>query len=271
MNIQEYIQNGIIQSYVLGLADKDEVLELEQMRQQYPEVEQAIQDFEASLEASAMHHAVPVSPLLKTELFKQLQLEDPGQNTTATVAEENIQPAGKVYKGGFAKYIAAASVALLIASAALNLYTYSKYKKLVAENEQLALQRNQLYAHNSTLQTKLQEADNSIKNITGNDALKITLAGVPGKQGNEVVVYWNKATKSVYVSIKNLPAAPPGKQYQLWALMDGKPIDAGMLGECSTVCKLKDIENAQAFAITLENAGGSPTPTLAQMYVMGKI
>jgi anti-sigma-K factor RskA len=34
---------------------------------------------------------------------------------------------------------------------------------------------------------------------------------------------------------------------------------------------MKNIPKAEAFAITLEKAGGSPTPTLTAMYVMGKV
>jgi len=34
---------------------------------------------------------------------------------------------------------------------------------------------------------------------------------------------------------------------------------------------MKDIENATAFAITLEADGGSKTPTIEEMYVMGLI
>jgi len=34
---------------------------------------------------------------------------------------------------------------------------------------------------------------------------------------------------------------------------------------------MKNIPKAQAFAITLEKKGGSVTPTLSAMYVMGKV
>ncbi len=34
--------------------------------------------------------------------------------------------------------------------------------------------------------------------------------------------------------------------------------------------KMKSIDNAEMFAITLEKKGGSPVPTLDQMYVAGK-
>jgi anti-sigma-K factor RskA len=34
---------------------------------------------------------------------------------------------------------------------------------------------------------------------------------------------------------------------------------------------MNPITSAQAFAVTLEKEGGSPSPTMDQMYVMGKI
>ena len=61
------------------------------------------------------------------------------------------------------------------------------------------------------------------------------------------------------------------KQYQLWEIVNGKTVDAGMLDNCTGLCKLKNIPSAQAFAITLENKGGSPTPTMSALYVMGAV
>ena len=72
--------------------------------------------------------------------------------------------------------------------------------------------------------------------------------------------------------VNKMPQPSQGKQYQLWALVDGKPVDAGMVdANCTTVCKMKNIPKAQAFAITLEKAGGSPSPTMEAMYVFGKV
>jgi anti-sigma-K factor RskA len=34
---------------------------------------------------------------------------------------------------------------------------------------------------------------------------------------------------------------------------------------------MKNVQNAQAFAVTLEQRGGSPTPTMEAMYAMGKL
>ena len=72
----------------------------------------------------------------------------------------------------------------------------------------------------------------------------------------------------------SLPTPAQGKQYQLWAIQDGKPVDLGMLPSVATndtLLKMKTIENPQAFAITLEQEGGVPSPTMSEMYVMGGI
>lgn len=270
MNIQEYIQSGIIESYVLGLAEAAERAELEQLRMQYPEVEQAIAAFAQELERATQHHAVPVSPDIKANLFDQLGLK-PDVKPAPITGDPKVVPLESGGKTPFIKYLAAAAVILLVISAGFNIYTYNQYKGLEAENRQLALQRDRLYANNNSIQTRLDELDKNMQLITGPDMIKVALNGVAGKESNQAVVYWNKNSKDVYLVAKTLPPPPKGKQYQLWALMDGKPIDAGVLEDCNTVCHLKNIQNAQAFAITLENEGGSPTPNLDQLYVMGKI
>ena len=99
----------------------------------------------------------------------------------------------------------------------------------------------------------------------------VKMAGTKGKEDDAATVYWDTRSKDVYVYTNKLPQAPAGKQYQLWAIVDGKPVDAGLLGNCDGVCKMKNIPAAQAFAITLEDTGGSKEPHLDQLFVIGKV
>jgi anti-sigma-K factor RskA len=101
--------------------------------------------------------------------------------------------------------------------------------------------------------------------------LKVALPGVAGKESDLATVYWDTKTKDVYLLANNLPKPNDDKQYQLWALVDGKPVDAGMIDDCNGLCKLKNIQKAQAFAITLEKKGGSAAPDLSQLHVLGKV
>ncbi|MGZ8517919.1 MAG: anti-sigma factor domain-containing protein, partial [Chitinophagaceae bacterium] len=89
-------------------------------------------------------------------------------------------------------------------------------------------------------------------------------------------VYWDTTSKDVILVVNNLPRPAGDKQYQLWALLDGKPIDVGMIdndiftGEKKLMIQMKNVSGAQAFAITLEKKGGNPTPQ-GPMYTLGNL
>jgi len=86
------------------------------------------------------------------------------------------------------------------------------------------------------------------------------------------IVYWNTAQKAVYVDVSQLPKPPEGKQYQLWVLKDGVPIDQGMVVyEGKGIKRMKNADGADAFAFTLEDLGGKPSPTMDQLKVLGKV
>jgi anti-sigma-K factor RskA len=50
-------------------------------------------------------------------------------------------------------------------------------------------------------------------------------------------------------------------------------VDAGVfdMKDGSGMTKMKNIPKAEAFAVTLERKGGSTTPSLDKLYVMGKV
>ena len=271
MDIKEYIQSGVIESYVLGLADREEAAELEKLRLAHPEIQQAITDFEKALEAKASTHAMQPPADLKAKLFSQLQLTEPlneENGSTPVIPLRDHTQSGRI---GFLKKVAVAAAILLIGSALLNIYYYNKFREVSRENAELIAAQSNQYVHKDIFETRTRELQNDINLLSDTSMLKVVLPGIAGKESNSAVVFWKKDTKDVYIAAAKLPPAPEGKQYQLWALLDGKPIDAGLISDCPTVCKLKNIRAAQAFAITLEDKGGSPTPHLDQLVVMGKI
>ncbi|GEO08888.1 cupin domain-containing protein [Segetibacter aerophilus] len=68
-DISNYIQSGIIESYVLGLASPDEVRELEELMLVNAEVREAIDQFSKALEQEAMANAVTPDPIIKPMLM----------------------------------------------------------------------------------------------------------------------------------------------------------------------------------------------------------
>jgi anti-sigma-K factor RskA len=91
-------------------------------------------------------------------------------------------------------------------------------------------------------------------------------------------VYWNKETQVVYVDATGLPEPPDGMVYQVWSLQLSPtltPTSIGLLEnfdkDDTKMFSVNGTSNAEAFGITLEPAGGSKTPTMEQLYALGKV
>lgn len=266
MDIKAYIESGVIESYVLGIAESQEAAELEHMVRQYPSVSEAIAGFEASLERSAMSGAIKPPARIKEQLLTSLadDFSKTGSGSPAVVIP-------MAQRSRMASYVAAASIILLLISAALNVYFYDKFQSTSSAYQALLIQKNSLLAENQNSQARALDLYQSMQMMSDPAVTKVSMPGIKGKENNLVTVFWDTRSKDVYLLANKLPQAATGKQYQLWAIVDGKPVDAGMLGTCASLCKMKNIPKASMFAITLEQAGGSAVPHLDQMYVAGKV
>ncbi len=273
MDIKAYIESGVVESYVLGLASPEEVAELEALSVQHSEVRAAVDAFAESIQQQAMGANIAPPPEIKQQLMERLAADFKDDAIVAAPAAPKLSALpggsanGKVVRMVSFKMwrnVAAAAVILLVVSAAFNVYYYKNYTQTTNKYQALLAERNTLQAANDDYHQTI--------NIIHDTAIQmVRMQGVPGKQNNMATVYWDAKTKAVYVYANNLQQTPEGKQYQLWALVDGKPVDAGVITDCRGVCKMKTIARAQAFAITLEKQGGSATPTLTAMYVQGKV
>ena len=275
MDIQEYILSGAIESYVLGLASANEINELQTLSDAHSEVKLAISSFEKALERQALANAVLPPSTLKVLVMQALAKE--GMNITngaISISKSNSQSAQTISLTSAPKSIRwmrgaiAASVLLILGSSILNFYLYSQYKKYSDQYADLLEEEKSLLAKNISLQTNF----NAIKDTA---ILPVQMkAASPLGTGSMATVMWNKQSTDVYLIVNNLPPHATDRQYQLWAIVDGKPVDAGMIDISKNefgLIKMAKISNAQAFAITLEKKGGSPTPDMTQLFVLGKV
>jgi len=271
VDIKAYIQSGIIESYVLGMTTAGESAVLEELRVTYPEIEEAINEFSAGLEEKAFENAVTPPPAIKlgvmTAIKKEYLTEDIKQ-----ARQVPPQPAVvPISTRSSLRFVAAAAVILLIASGVLNIFFYKQYREKNEDYEALLSERQTLLANNEVYQTQLKEWQVAAAMIGDSNMAMIKMRSTNEKD-NAATVFWNTKNKDVFVMVNKLPEPKTGKQYQLWAMVDGKPVDARVLNpSCSSVCKMKNIPRAEAFAITLEKEGGSPVPNLKAIYVIGNV
>ncbi|MGQ0737843.1 MAG: anti-sigma factor [Bacteroidota bacterium] len=249
MNTQEYILSGIVESYVLGLASDEERREFKQMCAQHPEVLQARVDFELALERQAMDNAITPAAGLKNKIMEEI-------DTGGKVISISAAPVRKM--NGW-KYAAAACIALLAGSIYLNISLSGKNKKLQVD-------------YDNTV-ARLNDIERDIEVLQQNPNIKMaSMRGLEISPASYATVYWDTTSHDVYLLTNNLPIPASDKQYQLWAIFNGKPVDLGVfdMKKEKLLIQAKNAQGAEAFAITLEDRGGSPTPK-GDMYVMGKL
>ncbi len=260
MNIKEYISSGIVQSYVLDQADAAERAEFEKLSAQYPELIAERKAFENALEKFALQNAVVPPRQVKDGFLEAIQNPSINQSKVITMEQHS-----NVRKNGGLRFMAAASVVLLLACA---WFAYQFYN-----------QATELRTSNSDLQTRLDSAENTLNKIADEQKLikdpNVTVVNMVGSTAapqSSANVFWDTASASVFLMVKNMPKLPTDQQYQLWALIEGKPKSLGVFDSLQTnvVLKMDNTKKADAFAITIEKKGGNPSPTLEKMQSSGR-
>ncbi len=275
MDIENYIASGILESYALGLCSKEETAEVEKLCAQNPSVKKELEGIQDALNAYALLHASAPKEETRTAIFNTIdQLNDRPEQNIKIHHQEKQAPVIALQKPGGLKFYLAAAVALFVMSLVINIVLFLKWQNTESALTALNAEQTLLTENLKSNQVKLDRMSGEMALMGSPATQKVMLKAVEKHPGMLATVYWNKESKEVYLEVKVLPMPDAGKQYQLWAIVDGKPVDAGMInmepGD-SSLHKMKDFESAQAFAITLEKAGGSPAPDLEQLFVIGNI
>jgi len=271
LNTKEYISSGIIESYILGFASPEEAGILECVMKNNAEVKAAFEEAQKTLENLATAQAVRPPDDLKSKIWNKIQQEQTVEEIPPVISadipaarpQEEIRIQGNGNNNW--KVYAIAASALFLVSVAGNLFWMNDQSETKSA---LAKLRTEQQSQNIAYQ----KMEQKWKMMSNPDMKMVMLKGVEKHPDTKAMVFWDKNSKEVYLSAEELPKAPEGMQYQLWAIADGKPVSAGMYTEeKDSKTALAQIPQAQAFAITLEKQGGSEVPTMENMFVMGAI
>jgi anti-sigma-K factor RskA len=276
VDIQQFISSGIIEAYVLGMASEEEVRELETLSALHPEIAAALAEVQQSMGDYALLHAVQPPPGLKEQIWSALEKEtleipDDATHNRPEHVREFIRPETQITKRSYGPL--AATVALLIGSVLLNFIFWNKSERTEKELASVQTKQQEIIASNQEFKQQLLQSQKNMHLVMDPAMKPVALAGVGIHISSQAMVFWDTRSKEVYLALKNMPPPPAGKQYQLWAIVNGKPVDAGVfaLRQNAAMQKMKVIPSAEMFAITLEKEGGSEVPTMEEMYVAGKV
>ncbi len=252
MEINSYIASGIIEMYVMDLCTPEERSELEQLRNQYPKLNEAVLEFEATLENNLSTNITLPGEKVDEKILQSFR------SLPASVVDINTRQY-KIKTTNWFQLAAAAAAVLLLISGIIN---YVLYKKINEQGQVLITKEKY---------SPLPVADyNILKQPT---ITPVAMYGVAPHSICRCTMFWDKKTGKGYIMIHHLPPSS-GNNYQLWAMVNDKPVSVGIIND-----KIRDrfieVQNipqdATAFTVTLEKIGGSTTPTEEETYLSGKI
>jgi len=261
MDVKEFISSGILELYAMGALSDSDRAEVEKMCSSHKDVDDELRRVQDAVNNYAGAHARNPRPGLRSELMEKIG-----------AGRGKVVKFGRPHELTY-KYLIAACIASLIISTFASVFFYQKWSE--AEDRYVAIvnEKNVMTQNLNMVKYEYEKINHDISVMRDPAITTITLRANDSTKYYMAHVYWNKYTKQTFIDISDLPMAPAGKQYQLWAMVSEQPpVDAGvfeMTGE-DRMQKVKPVQQAEGWAVTLEPAGGSTSPTMDQMYLISK-
>lgn len=267
MDIREYIESGIIEAVVLGFASEDEIAQLQSYAQKYPEILSEWKAVTLAFENEATKHAVPAPAEVKQRVLEAIA---PEKQTAAPIVTMTPQKSSNPWK-----WLAAASIVLAVGATSLWYMNFSEMKKMQSTLAQKDAEIERMDQRVTALSVEQEKTAEMKKVLAQLDTKNIEMKGTPMEPSANVHIMWNETNKMAMMKSVAVNEIPYEMQFQLWAIADGKPVSLGVFDgaelENMTDPFTVDAKNISAFAITIEKRGGSQTPTMEKMVVMGAV
>lgn len=261
METKEYIDSGILELYVYGLLSETESEEVTTMSNTHPEIKDEIIAIEKAIIALSSSFSPWHSVANYEKIKAKLELKH------APVIEMETSR-------NWSQYIGWAAAILLLVGIGFqyNQLEQTNDQVVSTEIEKVKIEKE---LNELALTNKLNETSLAVVRDTKNTV--VSLAGQAVAPESSAKIYWNKETQVVYVDAAGLPEPPKGMVYQVWALKLNPltPTSIGLLDKFDEnnqrMFTVNSTGDAEAFGITLEPAGGSLSPTMEQLYTLGKV
>lgn len=285
MDLQSFISSGILEAYVLGECTVREAKEVELLAAQHTAIQEELDSIseilfmhassiaaanpapsvrQNILDAIAQEEQLPVSSEAKVRMFDPSSIEAPVVPISSTPS----------------RFMLAASIALLLGSLGFNFYQNSKLSQkeqelvaLQAQNTEIAANLTNFKSDNATLKGQAIELEQAVAGLLSSPSTaKVMLNGMEKAKSSHGLVMYDKASGNGMIMFDDLVAKAENQDFQLWAIVDGKPVDLGVIevDKQGIMVPIRAIKDAQAFAITLESKGGNPQPK-GDMHLMGAV
>ena len=257
METNEYINSGLLELFVAGKLSDQEMVELAELLKKDTDLLKEV----LRIEKMFIALGESVAPDLPALVYAQL---------TNQIAMPSLQT--KVIRLKRLNIIAWAAILVLVSLLTWTISENQQIRTEIAETIQLI---DSTEMENQKIQAQLADKLELINQLREPNLIIEKLGGQGEFEQTFAKVYWNKNAQKILIDAKGLPEPPEDQEYQVWSLTLNPltPTSLGLLKEFNTndekIFSLENQNESQAFGITLEPKGGSDSPTMEQLYVLG--
>ena len=261
METKEYIDSVILELYVYGLLSDTENEEVTTMANKHPEIKEEI----IAIEKAIVALSSSFSPFHSVANYEKIKAKLELKHTPVIEMETSRN---------WAQYIGWAAAVLLLVGIG---FQYNQLEQTSNQVVSAEIEKAKVEKELNQLELKNKQNEIGLAVVRDTKNTVVSLGGQAVAPESSAKVYWNKETQVVYVDAAGLPEPPKGMVYQVWALKLNPltPTSIGLLDKFDEnnqrIFAVNNTADAEAFGITLEPAGGSLSPTMEQLYTLGKV
>lgn len=243
--LHNFLNSNLLNKYLVGETSFEESKEVEYFIANYSEAEEAYEKLQENLEIIAKAGAVDAPRYMLEDIMKSL---DQTQEPKVIQLVQNKKTAW--YS------IAASAAAVLFAATSFMLY--QKNIDLNNENNVVVDEIFDLRSDIESNNFKLDQLSRELMKLNNPDARKYVINGNERAKNLKTVAYINPVEKTSMIDVITLPQLPEEQQYQIWAELQDRMVNLGILDESDR--RLKQIpymEDALALSIKIGTKGSS--------------
>ncbi|WP_339841594.1 anti-sigma factor [uncultured Maribacter sp.] len=239
--IKIFLDSDLLEQYLLGATTDLETMQVERYIAMYPEVRETYIELQDNLEIFAKQYAIEAPQGLKDKIHSRIKSERSGRKR-------------------FISYAIAASITAIM-FAGISTFFWNQNQNLQEENSVVS---NKIKLLEENMKEQLEDVRNQFIVLNNPQTKKYNVKGNQKAKDLKAVAYINPVKKLSYINVSKLPHISESQCFQMWAEVNGKMINLGIIEEAGDQQKLMALpyaENAVGY-ITIEQKGGNHAPNV---------
>lgn len=162
--------------------------------------------------------------------------------------------------------------AVVLANILLWMYLRQQWRETDNALGELRAAYTQVVSDYEILKQRLARRDSDAVVSSNPSFIRVVLKGTAADPNAQATVYYDPQTHDGFVNATQLKPVSPDKQFQVWAIVRGKMVPVGLFDTPGDGLQpLTPVDDASAFAITVEPRGGRDQPTLQNLQAIGTV